>query len=104
MKGDTEEAVKAIGFDHTIILRPGLLVGRREQGKMGEGALVGFARGLSSISKALLDPWGQEADVVAKAAVNVGMQCLEGEWKDDFSILSQSDIVRLGRTEWKNDI
>lgn len=29
MKGQLEDAVKEIGFDHVVILRPGLLVGER---------------------------------------------------------------------------
>lgn len=29
MKGQLEEDVKAMGFDHCVILRPGLLIGER---------------------------------------------------------------------------
>lgn len=40
--------------------------------------------------------------VIAKAAVNAGLQCLNGEFKEAVWELGQADIVRLGRTEWKH--
>ena len=30
MKGELEDAVKALDFDHTVILRPGALLGQRQ--------------------------------------------------------------------------
>lgn len=49
----------------------------------------------------LKDFWAQDADVVAKAAVRAGLDAVEGKEKEKFRILTQADIVRLGRTEWK---
>lgn len=102
MKGDLEEAVKALGFDHTIIARPGLIVGDRNDSRVAEFVLrkiAGVAGGVSS--NRLKDFWAQDADIIAKAAVRAGLDCLEGKEKEKVRLLTQADIVRLGRTEWK---
>lgn len=100
MKGELEEAVKEIGFDTTVILRPGLLVGKREESRPAEAILRGVANGLGSLAHGLKDFWAQDAEVVAKAAVSAGLQALEGG-KPKVWVLGQSDIVKLGRIEWK---
>lgn len=41
-------------------------------------------------------------DVIARAAVNAGLKCLNGEVKEAVLELGQADIVRFGRTEWKH--
>lgn len=50
----------------------------------------------------LKDFWAQDAEVVAKAAVRAGLDAVEGKEQEKFRILTQADIVRLGRTEWKD--
>lgn len=97
MKGQLEDDVKALGFEHTIILRPGLIVGEREEGRMVEGAF----RKIAGVTAYLgfKDYWAQDADVIAKAAISAGLKTLEGGEK--VVELGQADIVRLGRTEWK---
>ena len=39
---------------------------------------------------------------LAKAAVRARLDCIEGKEQEKVRILGQSDIVRLGRTEWKD--
>ena len=103
MKGELEDGVKALDFDHCIILRPGLLVGSRESSRFFEGVLQGMANVSGSISgNRLKDFWAQDADVIAKAAVRAGLDCVDGRETEKFRILTQGDIVRLGRTEWKD--
>lgn len=101
MKAELEEAVKGLGFSHTVILKPGLLLGTRQDSRPPEAVVRGIAKGLGLISKALTDFWTQDADVVAKAAVAAGIQCTEGKRESGIWIINQNDIVRLGRTEWK---
>ena len=55
-----------------------------------------------SISPKLKDFWAQDADVIAKAAVRAGLDCLEGKEKEKFRVIDQAEILRLGRTEWKD--
>ena len=102
MKGELEAAVKELGFPHTVILRPGLLLGSREDSRPPEAMVRFFAKGLASISKGLTDFWVQDAGVVAKAAVSAAARCVEGKQKEGVWMLEQADIVRLGRTEWKD--
>lgn len=59
MKGELEESVKELGFDTTVILRPGLIVGSREDSRPLEYVvrkIAGFAGGLGH---SLKDSWAQ---------------------------------------------
>lgn len=104
MRGELDEAIKAIGFDHAVILRPGLLVGTRSDSRPGEYAGRRMATFLGWISgNRLKDGWAQDADVVAKAALSAALEALEGKSTEKVRVLSQSDIIRLGRTEWRYD-
>ena len=108
MKGQLEEDVKALGFDKTIILRPGLIVGDRQESRPPEAAVRFLAKGLTAISPSLTSWWAQDASVIAKAAVHAGIKALNGdrvameEKGQTVVIVGQSDIVRLGQTEWKD--
>ena len=106
MKGELEDAVSAMGFEHVVLVRPGIIAGTREEGRSGlngtaELGLRKLSALFGSISYSLKDFWSQDADVIAKAAVHAGMDALNGEQKEKVRILGQADIVRLGRTEWK---
>lgn len=101
MKGEIEEHIKEIGFDHTIIVRPGLIVGHREESRMFEGVMRGIATGLGKLHPSLKDSWAQDADAIAKAAVSAAIKVEKGEVKDKVWVLGQSDIVQLGVKEWK---
>ncbi|KFZ18296.1 hypothetical protein V502_04163 [Pseudogymnoascus sp. VKM F-4520 (FW-2644)] len=103
MKGELEEAVKALGFEKTVILRPGLILGGRDHLRVGEYAVQGVARLFGAVSGGWLsDGWAQEADVIAKAAVSGGLKALAGEGPASVT-LGQPEILRLGRTEWKSE-
>ena len=105
MKGQLEEAVKEIGFPYTVIVKPGLLVGSREDSRPAEAAFRGVATCMGAISKGwLTDWWAQDVDVIGRAVVNAGMQCVEGKRKEGIWEVNQSEIIKLGRTEWKGKI
>lgn len=100
MKGELEEKVKAIGFKHAVILRPGLIVGTRGESRLAEAVLRGIAGALKKVSPALTDFWVVDASVIARAAVVAGMQCVEGKregGKEGVWEVEQGDIVRLGK-------
>lgn len=101
MKGELEEAVKKLGFEHTVILRPGLIVGNREDSRPPEFAFRKIAGLMGSLGDGFKDFWAQDADVIAKAAVSAGLKCVEGKATDKVWMLGQSDIVRLGKKEWQ---
>jgi len=103
MKGEIEENIRALGFEHMIILRPGLIAGHREENRALEAAFRKVANIAGHINSTWLkDPWAQEADVIAKAAVNAGLKAVNGEAKEKVWILGGKDIIKLGRTEWKD--
>jgi uncharacterized protein YbjT (DUF2867 family) len=100
MKGELEDAVKALGFKHCVILKPGLLVGTRKESRPTEWLVQQVAKGAGAVGNGLKDFWAQDAEVVAKAAVSAGLSCVEGKREEGVWILEQKDVVRLGRTEW----
>lgn len=99
-----DEAVKELGFPYTVIVKPGLLVETRKDSRPSEAVFRAVAKGMGAISKGwLTDVWAQNADVIGRAAVAAGMQCLEGKREEGVWVVSQSDIIRLGRTEWNGE-
>ncbi|KAM3509928.1 hypothetical protein MY11210_006118 [Beauveria gryllotalpidicola] len=101
MKNGVEDAVKELDFEHGIILKPGLILGQREQSRTVEGLLQGLTYGLGRVSGAAKDLIGQDADVIAKAAVRAAQIAEEGKAPSKYWVVEANDILRLGRTEWK---
>ena len=98
MKFEIEEAIKELGFPHTVILRPGLLVGNRQESRPAEGIFRALAIGLGAVSGGLLKNfWAQDVDVIGRAAVAAGAQCLTGEKKDAVWQIDQVEIIKLGK-------
>ncbi|KAK2867914.1 Protein fmp52, mitochondrial [Arthroderma sp. PD_2] len=105
LKGDIEQSIIDIGFEKTVIVRPGMISGQREVGRPVEGAISGLGNVLGWISQPLLrDWWTQDASVIARAAVSAAIKALQGagpEGQKRVLYLGGDDIVRLGRTEWE---
>lgn len=103
MKAELEEAVKALKIPYTVLVRPGLLVGDRTDSRPAEAILRNVAKGLGAISKKwLTDWWAQDADIIGNAAVAAALQCAESKREPGVWLLEQCDIIRLGKTNWKN--
>ncbi|PKS11517.1 hypothetical protein jhhlp_003282 [Lomentospora prolificans] len=102
MKIGVEDTIKDLGFEHAIILRPGGILGDREKPHAGGPLMNSAIRSLSKINQGLQDAVGQEAEVIARAAVHAVKLVGEGKAPKNPWVLEQADIVRLGRTEWKN--
>lgn len=102
MKGEIEEDVKALGFERTVILRPGLIAGQRDESRPME-AVVRFVAGTAGkLYSGLKDPWAQEADVIGEAAVNAGLKALEGDvpaGSEKVWVLYGSDIIKYGKKQ-----
>jgi len=102
MKRGVEDTVQELGFDTAIILRPGLILADREQPHQGGPLLIGAVRGLGRWFGLGVQDWvGQEGEVIARAAVHAAKLAEEGKAPGKYWVLEQSDIVRLGRKEWK---
>lgn len=100
MKGEIEEEVKAMGFERTVILRPGLISGERQESRPAEAVMRGFAGLVGKIHSGLKDGWAQDADVIAKAAVNAGVKALNGEvpaGSEKVWVMYGKDIIQYGK-------
>ncbi|PYH35078.1 uncharacterized protein BO87DRAFT_434624 [Aspergillus neoniger CBS 115656] len=105
MKGELVEAVKNLGFKHTIILHPGLIVGDRRDSRPMEAVVRGIASYLGKFQNgALMHPWAQHAEIIAGVAVSAGLQAAVGKREPGVWALQQADIVRLGFTEWNEPV
>ncbi|KAH0545201.1 hypothetical protein FGG08_000655 [Glutinoglossum americanum] len=99
MKGELDDAVSEIGFEKVVLVRPGFIVGEREESRMADAVLGGLARMSGFLG--LRDMWAQDAEVIARAAVKAGMMAKEGKAPEGkVWVLGPKDIVRLGRDEW----
>ena len=99
MKSDLEAAVKELGFEHAVIVRPGLIVGDRKESRPFEALLRGTATVLGALSGGWAkDGWAQDADVIARAAVRAGLIAAESKvgerkvWN-----VEMKEILSLGR-------
>ncbi|KAI9826612.1 MAG: Protein fmp52, mitochondrial [Thelocarpon impressellum] len=105
MKGEIEEAVVALGFEHTVLIKPGLLLGNREDSRPAEAVFRSVANCLKTVGGgALTDWWAQDSAVIAKAAVSAALRSLEGKAPEGAAKVwrvEQSDIIKLGRREWE---
>ncbi|KAF2485436.1 NAD dependent epimerase/dehydratase family protein-like protein [Neohortaea acidophila] len=101
MKGKLEDEVKALDFDHTVVLRPGLIVGERSSydSRTAEYVLRKTAELAGSVSNKLKDFWAQDAEVIGKAAVRAALDCLEGRQKQKVVVLSQAGKSRISKRE-----
>ncbi|KAH9876521.1 hypothetical protein J1614_003652 [Plenodomus biglobosus] len=97
MKGELEDAVKELGFKHTVILQPGLIVGERNESRPAEAAIRTLAKGMRSLTPALTNFWAQDASVIARAAVNASLMCGEGKKEEGVWVVGQAEIVSLGK-------
>ncbi|KAI4748252.1 hypothetical protein E4T50_01432 [Aureobasidium sp. EXF-12298] len=98
MKRGVENDIKELDFENAIILRPGMILGRESpKNKWLEDLFDGFKR----ISQGFQDNWAQDQTVIGRAAVAAVRAVEEAKAPEKFWILEQSDIVRLGRDEWK---
>lgn len=105
LKGEIEEDVKELGFETTVILRPGVITGHREESRPAEAVMRFVADFMGKIHSKLKDMWAHDADVIARASVKAGLLALEGkapEGSDKVWELGGNEILRLGRTEWND--
>ncbi|KAK0707533.1 protein FMP52, mitochondrial [Lasiosphaeris hirsuta] len=101
MKIGVEDSIKDLEFEQAIILRPGLIIGERESPNAFGALLNNLVHGLGRVmGQGAKDAIGQEADIIAKAAVHAARIAEEGKAPAKYWVVEAADIVRLGRTEW----
>ncbi|KAK0383619.1 hypothetical protein NLU13_9530 [Sarocladium strictum] len=99
MKIGVEDAIRDLGFEQAIILRPGALLGEREQHRAAESILQTVMRNLDSVG--LKDKMAVEGEVVGRAVAAALKTAGEGKAPEKYWILENTDIVKLGRDTWK---
>ena len=99
MKGELEEYVKKLDFKHTIIVRPGMILGERANQDAAGYVLNHLATACGYVHASLKNAWAQDAHTIANAAVSASLQIERGEVKDKIWTLGGSEIIRLGKGE-----
>lgn len=105
MKVGVEDAIRDMGFEQAIIMRPGAILGARDRPHTGGPWLNTAVNSLLYISQGARDAVGQDADVIAKAGLAAVMAVKEGrvpEQGKGYWVLEAKDILRMGRDEWKH--
>jgi hypothetical protein len=115
MKRGVETAIRELEFENAIILRPGMILGREKpKNKWLEDIFDGMKRisqgfqdacGMCDFSMTqwarLIECVAQDQTVIGRAAVAAVQMVEEGKAPEKFWVLEQSDIVKLGRDEWR---
>ncbi|KAG0651164.1 hypothetical protein D0Z07_2623 [Hyphodiscus hymeniophilus] len=101
LKAELEVAVKELNFDHTVIIKPGLIVGDRGESRPIEAVFRGAAKLLGAISGGILkNAWAEDAEVIARAAVKAGLKASEArELEVKVWEVEQREILTLGQSE-----
>ncbi|EFY89704.1 hypothetical protein J3459_006267 [Metarhizium acridum] len=98
MKIGVEDAIKELDFEHAIILRPGMIIGREKAKAPVFESIVG---NLNKLGQWAQDWIGQDQAVIGRAAVSAAAAANDGKAPSKYWVVEQADIVRLGRDQWK---
>ncbi|KAL1306943.1 hypothetical protein AAFC00_005583 [Neodothiora populina] len=98
MKRGVETQIKGLDFENAIILRPGMILGRESPKNKW---LEDIFHGMKMFGQGFQDKCAQDQTIIGRAAVAAVRTVEEGKAPAKFWVLEQSDIVRLGRDEWK---
>ncbi|KAK7992068.1 NAD(P)-binding domain protein [Apiospora saccharicola] len=100
MKQGVENAIRSLDFERAVVLRPGLILGDREQEHQGAPFLKSLISGIGGFSQAWHDNLGQEPDVIARVAVKAALfPDADNGSPGRYRIIERQEIVRLGRDE-----
>lgn len=97
MKGEIEENIKELDFEKTIVLRPGMIIGDRQERRPAEAAARYVVETIGRLNPTWRDRLAQDADVIARAAVNAGLQAIQDSGhagNEKVWVLSGSEIIQ----------
>ncbi|KAI5789748.1 hypothetical protein DFH27DRAFT_571934 [Peziza echinospora] len=110
MKGELEDEILKLGFERTVFVKPGLIVGGREKPRAAEAVGRLFARGLKSVAGGwAVDGWAQEGETIGRAAARAAVEDAvweeaKGSWEEREGgkrvwNMRSADIVRFGEVK-----
>ncbi|KAF2404944.1 NAD dependent epimerase/dehydratase family protein-like protein [Trichodelitschia bisporula] len=99
MKGELEDAVKELGFEHCVILQPGLLMGKRDEMRIPELIAQKAADFIGMFGKGWVESWAQDVGVIGRAAVRAAEACVKGEKEKGVWVVGITEINKLGKEE-----
>ncbi|KAL9622290.1 MAG: hypothetical protein Q9160_003301 [Pyrenula sp. 1 TL-2023] len=88
MKVGVEDAVRGLGFENAIVLRPGAILGEREVPK-------------APVVEWVIGRLDRDQKIIGRAAVAAVRLAQEGKAPSRYWVLEQADIVKYGRDEWR---
>ncbi|WP_375771571.1 oxidoreductase [Archangium gephyra] len=91
VKGETEEALKAMGFESLVILQPSLLLGERAESRPGERVAIIASRVLAPLLRPLASR-PIEARTVARAMAALAQAAPQG-----VRVVPSGELQQLGR-------
>jgi uncharacterized protein YbjT (DUF2867 family) len=96
LKGEIDEAVKQLPFESVHIFRPSLLLGKRQERRLGEAVMVGLAPFYKWMIKGPKKPI--KAEAVGKAMVRAAAKGAKGVYVYDYAsimgLLSEPALTR----------
>ncbi|KAK0629172.1 hypothetical protein B0T17DRAFT_589072 [Bombardia bombarda] len=91
MKQGVEDTIKGLDFEHAIIVKPGAILGTREVPHQGSFLVNGLIAAASWLG--VKDKIGQDAEVIARAAVHATRLAEQGKAPSKYWELKQADIA-----------
>ncbi len=97
VKGEMEEDLKALELPHTVILRPSLLLGDRQEKRALESLAAVGGRAMGWILRGPLKGYRPvEAEAVAGAMVTAALENIRtGQKGDDVKVVTSADMVAV---------
>lgn len=103
MKNGVEDAIRELDFETAVIVKPGMILGQREEPRTLEWMLQKAVRGVGALSSALKDSLGQEADVIGRATAKAAQIAAEGKAPSKYWVVDTNEILKLGRAETETE-
>lgn len=99
MKNGVEDAIKDLGFESAVILKPGTIMGPREKARTVEGLWQGIVNGIGRVAPGVKDALGQSAESIGAATAKAAQMAVEGKAPSKYWVIEAPEILKLGRDE-----
>ncbi|KAL5315095.1 hypothetical protein ACEPPN_017746 [Leptodophora sp. 'Broadleaf-Isolate-01'] len=97
IKAELGEAIKEVGFEKTVFIKPGMIVGTRDNAKPLDGIVRGAAWFSGVISGGhWKDIWAQDAEFIGRASIVAGLEAVARDGPAVRNV-GHEDIMKLGK-------